>query len=110
MAMTSLRMKHLFGVVTLFILLVASSPPAMAQCAMCRTALEQENGELAAGFNRAILFLLGAPYLVFGGLAGGIYYHRVRVPRRDDVLDEKTGACCFGRGSTIHEGHKINFS
>lgn len=40
---------------------------AEAQCAMCRTALEQ-NPEAAAGFNRAILFLLLMPYAVFGAL------------------------------------------
>ena len=38
---------------------------AQAQCAMCVTALEQNGGEMAAGFNRGILFLLGMPYLVF---------------------------------------------
>ena len=40
---------------------------AEAQCSMCRTALEQ-NPEAAAGFNRAILFLLLMPYAVFGAL------------------------------------------
>ena len=39
---------------------------ASAQCAMCRAALEQNGGQVAAGFNRGILFLLGMPYLVFG--------------------------------------------
>jgi uncharacterized membrane protein YphA (DoxX/SURF4 family) len=48
---------------------------AWAQCAMCRTALEQ-NGEVAAGFNRAILFLLVMPYLVFGSIAGSWYWKR----------------------------------
>jgi hypothetical protein len=49
---------------------------ASAQCAMCRTALEQEGGGLAAGFNRAILFLLAMPYLVFGSIAGSWYWKR----------------------------------
>ncbi|HEY7698447.1 MAG TPA: hypothetical protein VIE88_08515 [Vicinamibacteria bacterium] len=49
---------------------------ASAQCAMCRTALDQEGGQLAAGFNRAILFLLGMPYLVFGVIAGSYYWKR----------------------------------
>ncbi len=38
---------------------------AQAQCAMCVTALEQNGGEMAAGFNRGILFLLAMPYFVF---------------------------------------------
>ena len=44
---------------------------------MCRTALEQ-NPEAAAGFNRAILFLLAAPYAVFGSLAGYVIASRRR--------------------------------
>ncbi len=46
-----------------------------AQCSMCRTALEQ-NPEAAAGFNRAILFLLAAPYAVFGSVTGYLVVSR----------------------------------
>ncbi len=49
---------------------------ASAQCAMCRTALDQEGGRLAIGFNRAILFLLGMPYIVFASIAGSFYWKR----------------------------------
>ena len=42
---------------------------------MCRTALEQ-NPDAAAGFNRAILFLLAMPYTVFGSLAGYVLVSR----------------------------------
>lgn len=42
--------------------------PLMAQCSMCRAALEQ-NADAARSFNRAILFLLGVPYLLFGSIA-----------------------------------------
>ena len=48
---------------------------ASAQCSMCRTALEQ-NPEAAAGFNRAILLLLAAPYTVAASVAGYIVYTR----------------------------------
>ncbi len=48
-------------------LAVLAPETAEAQCSMCRTALEQ-NPEAAAGFNRAILFLLLMPYAVFGAL------------------------------------------
>ena len=48
---------------------------AEAQCSMCRTALEQ-NPDAAAGFNRAILFLLLMPYTVFGALTA--FYLRTR--------------------------------
>lgn len=49
---------------------------AEAQCSMCRTALEQ-NPDAAAGFNRAILFLLLMPYTVFGALTA-FYLHTRR--------------------------------
>lgn len=49
---------------------------ASAQCAMCRTALDQEGGQVASGFNRGILFLLAMPYLVFGSIAGSWYWKR----------------------------------
>jgi len=49
---------------------------ASAQCAMCRTALEQDGGRVAAGFNRGILFLLAMPYLVFGSIAGSWLWKR----------------------------------
>ena len=57
--------------------------PAEAQCAMCRTALSQsaEGQQLQAGFNSAILFLLGAPYLVFGTLVGSLWLSKRRKVR-----------------------------
>ncbi|MGH9323232.1 MAG: hypothetical protein ACRD21_12935 [Vicinamibacteria bacterium] len=54
---------------------------ASAQCAMCRTALEQDGGRLALGFNRAILFLLAMPYLVFASVAGSWYWKRRKAGR-----------------------------
>ena len=51
-----------------------------AQCSMCRTALEQ-NEEAAAGFNRAILFLLAMPYAVFASGAGYVVVSRRRRSR-----------------------------
>jgi hypothetical protein len=64
----------------LSVVLLAES--AFAQCAMCRTALEQNGGRLALGFNRAILFLLGMPYLVFFTIAGSWYWKRRRASIR----------------------------
>jgi len=56
---------------------------AGAQCAMCVTALEQNGGEMAAGFNRGILFLLGMPYFVFAAIGASWYVKR----RRNRVLE-----------------------
>ena len=58
---------------------LAFAEGALAQCAMCRTALEQNGGATAAGFNRAILFLLGMPYLVFASIAGTWYWRKRKI-------------------------------
>ena len=74
----SKRIIVILGLVAAIALIGVS--PLAAQCAMCRTALTQspEGQQLAAGFNSAILFLLGAPYLVFGTLAGSLWISRRR--------------------------------
>lgn len=52
-------------------LLIIGRDAALAQCAMCRTALlnSPEGQQIAAGFNRGILFLFVAPFLVAGTIA-----------------------------------------
>ena len=52
-----------------------------AQCSMCRTALEQ-NEDVAASFNNAILFLLAMPYAVFASGAGYVLVTRRRRARQ----------------------------
>lgn len=69
--------------VVLAVVLVAPDV-VFAQCAMCVTALEQNGGELAAGFNRGILFLLGMPYFVFAAIGASWYVKRKR--RQQAVL------------------------
>ena len=68
----------LIAVAALLALLPADAP---AQCSMCRTALEQ-NEEVAAGFNRAILFLLAMPYAVFASGAGYVLWSRRKRARQ----------------------------
>ncbi len=71
--------RKTFAAAVILVTLVAafaSVETASAQCAMCRTALDQEGGQVAAGFNRGILFLLAMPYVVFGSIAGTWYWKR----------------------------------
>lgn len=68
--------RKLAAAALVLVVAAALSDTAWAQCAMCRTALDQEGGQVAAGFNRAILFLLTMPYLVFGSIAGSWYWKR----------------------------------
>lgn len=60
-------------IVFCLMLLLISTLPAMAQCAMCRTTLEnnvsQGNPGIAAGINFGILYLLVVPYLAIGTIA-----------------------------------------
>lgn len=52
----------------LIFILISTSAEVFAQCAMCRTTLENNysNGDpgIAAGINTGILYLLAMPYLV----------------------------------------------
>jgi hypothetical protein len=61
-----MKVKLLKGFLT-FILITGMSIISMAQCAMCRTQLENNvsNGDpgIAAGINTGILYLLSMPYL-----------------------------------------------
>lgn len=50
--------------------LLATASPASAQCAMCRLALQSPEGQhMVAAFRSGILFLLAAPFAVFGTVA-----------------------------------------
>lgn len=50
--------------------LLVTAPPASAQCAMCRRALQSPEGQhMVAAFRSGILFLLAAPFAVFGTVA-----------------------------------------
>jgi hypothetical protein len=72
--------KNLLTSLVLVALFFALSPElASAQCAMCRTALEQNGGQIAAGFNHGILFLLGMPYLVIGLIGASWLWKRRRL-------------------------------
>lgn len=56
--------------VTALLLMACASETAMAQCAMCRTALSSPEGQrLAAGLRGGILLLLAVPFTLFGIVA-----------------------------------------
>ncbi|MCW5911883.1 MAG: hypothetical protein KIT62_12455 [Cyclobacteriaceae bacterium] len=72
-------------VITLFFVLVQL--PARAQCAMCRTTLENNvsNGDIgiAAGINFGILYLFAAPYLIIS-LIAFFWYRTSKNARRNE--------------------------
>ena len=64
-----LRRAMTIGFVTLAVVLAADRA-ALAQCAMCRLALQSPEGQRMLGaFQGGILFLLAAPFAVFGVIA-----------------------------------------
>ena len=68
--------RMLLTLLAVFTAAVLAPELAQAQCALCVVALEQNGGEMAAGFNRGILFLLGMPYFVFGVIGASWLFKR----------------------------------
>jgi hypothetical protein len=68
---------------------------ADAQCAMCRATLEgaAEGRALGRAFNSAILVMIAAPYLIFGGFAAFLLRRRIasRLPRLASALQRAAG-------------------
>jgi hypothetical protein len=65
--------------VVAIVLLVAATAPAAAQCVMCKTALTSspEGQAIGAQFNRAILLMLFAPYVVAAAFVGMVWRRRI---------------------------------
>lgn len=68
-----LKSKKFFWVVGSILFLTLAQVDAYAQCAMCRTTLENNvsNGDIgiAAGINFGILYLFAAPYVIISLIA-----------------------------------------
>lgn len=79
-----MRVMRKFGLLFLIGMLVQVS--ASAQCAMCRTTLENNvsNGDIgiAAGINLGILYLFVAPYLIIS-LIAFFWYRTSKNARRN---------------------------
>lgn len=74
--MRTLRTFLVFAVAVGMVLAVGD--PAFAQCAMCKTAIENSTDAVAAsrGLNLAALVLLIPPVAIFAGLFGVFYRYR----------------------------------
>jgi heme/copper-type cytochrome/quinol oxidase subunit 3 len=69
--------SHRWKLILATALLVLSSAPAvMAQCAMCRTAVESTGGGLAKSLNLGIIVLLIPPVAIFCAIFVTAYKHR----------------------------------
>ncbi len=78
-------MKRWFFAVVLGLIGISN---ALAQCPMCKTAVESnlknEGATAGLGLNDGILYLLGAPYLLFG-TAFFIWYMKKRKAEAEHV-------------------------
>ena len=74
-------MRALPGLFVLLALLHGAAPPAGAQCAMCRAAVEssEEGRAMAVKLNRAILLLLAAPLGVATSVGLAVFRSRTRL-------------------------------
>lgn len=74
--MKNVRIFLMFAVAVGLVLAVGD--PAIAQCAMCKTAIENSTDAVAAskGLNLAALVLLIPPVAIFAGLFGVFYRYR----------------------------------
>lgn len=73
--------------VAAFGVMLIASEPGMAQCAMCKAALEASTDVAAAskGLNTAALVLLIPPVSIFAGLFG-LFYRLRNVQEKSDKL------------------------
>jgi hypothetical protein len=72
------------------IVLLAAAGPGLAQCAMCKAAIEASTDVAAAsrGLNLAALVLLVPPVTIFAGLFGVFYRLRNAQDRRRHLNSE----------------------
>ncbi len=73
-------MKRWAGVALACAALALVASPAVAQCAMCKTALtnSSEGQRIANNFNHAILVMFVAPYAVAAVFVGLVFRGRIR--------------------------------
>ena len=82
-------MKRVVAVLFLSVLTLSQS---LAQCAMCRTTLENNvsNGEvgIAAGINFGIMYLFFAPYVLIG-TAAYFWYRKSKIHAREIEIQSR---------------------
>lgn len=75
----NIKTKHFTKRVLFVLILILFSTVSDAQCAMCRAALEsEEGGQKAKAVNDGIVYLMAFPYLLVGILGYVIYKSRTK--------------------------------
>lgn len=89
--------------------LLVTADVVFAQCAMCRTGLlnSPEGQKLANGFNKGILFLLSAPFVVVGAVAFLIFENYGGHVFRRTLGRRRPGADNWGRAQGGHHDNNL---
>ncbi len=71
----------------LFLLILSAN--SMAQCAMCKATLENqdEGSTIGGGINEGILFLMPIPYILMA-IIGGVFYYRYKKKKKEMAVSE----------------------
>ena len=82
-----MTMSRTTGLALVVVVLLGRATSALAQCAMCGNSFGQNDPTITA-FNTSVLFLMLAPYAIFGAGAAGIVilYRRGMLARRAPVI------------------------
>jgi hypothetical protein len=80
--------------ISLFLFAIAASLIPDARVEACAVCLSGAAGgdRLTDAFNWSVLFLMGAPYVVFGSVAGWLFYLRRRAHREGGRIGDKLPA------------------
>lgn len=62
---------------------------SIAQCAMCKATLEnqEEGSTIGGGINEGILFLMPIPYILIA-IIGGVFYYRYKKRKKELSVTE----------------------
>lgn len=85
------KLIKLFSILALILAInLSTTPPAQAQCPMCRMSAEsnlKNGGDAGRGLNNGILYMLATPYLIIGTIA--FIWWRNRRKEDENLSDEE---------------------
>ena len=89
--------------------LLAAAPRVQAQCSMCKTVVtgSEEGRSLGGELNKAILIMVAAPYLVFGGVVAALFRRRLAPALPAAPIRQERARSC-DRGAIAQDEERPN--